>query len=236
MKPTAMFWAAPVAITLILSGCSKNGGTNLAPPERSEVPPARVGAGGAGANLTNDDAFVRDVALKNIAEIQLSQMALDKTSNPDIKSFAQHVVDDQRDAGEKLKSAVSAEAFDWPVELDNRHRETIDELAQEQGAAFDRDYLKAMVESHQDLAAKLESRLDVQSLEDWKTAAAARTRSSRAMPDPHAVLSDVAVRPDTSSNAITRKINEWAAHTYPVVQQHLDAARRLESPTTGRGL
>ena len=30
-----------------------------------------------------------------------------------------------------------------------------------------------MVEGHQDLAAKLESRLDVQSLADWKTAAAA---------------------------------------------------------------
>jgi hypothetical protein len=34
-----------------------------------------------------------------------------------------------------------------------------------------------MVEGHQDLTAKLESRLGVQSLADWKTAAAGRTHN-----------------------------------------------------------
>ena len=38
-----------------------------------------------------------------------------------------------------------------------------DELGKKQGAEFERGYMKAMVEAHQDLAAKLESRLDVQS-------------------------------------------------------------------------
>lgn len=236
MRPTGATWMTACSLALVLSGCSENRGTNLAPPERSEIPPARVGAGGAGANLTNDDAFVRDVALKNLAEIRLSQMAVEKTSNPDIKSFAQRAIDDHRAAADKLKSAVSNETFDWPAELDNKHKDTVDELAQERGAEFDRDYLKAMVESHQDLTAKLESRLDVQSLADWKTAAAARTRSSKAMPDPGKVLSDVAVRPVASDNAITRNINQWAADTYPVAQHHLDTARSLESPTTGRGL
>jgi len=239
MKRTGLLGVTLAAITLALSACSNsngNNGNNLAPPEQSEKKPAMVGAGGAGANLTSDDAFVRDVALKNMAEIQISRMAIDKTTNPDIKSFAQRVIDDHSAAGDKLKSAVSGKTFDWPAELDNKHKDTVDELAQERGAEFDRDYLKAMVESHQDLAAKLESRLDVQSLADWKTAAAARTRSSKAMPDPGKVLSDVAVRPGASDNAITMKINQWAADTYPVAQHHLDAARTLESPTTARGL
>ena len=68
------------------------------------------------------------------------------------------------------------------MQLDDNHRKMVDGLATEQGASFDRDYVKAMVEGHQDLAAKLESRLDVQSLADWKTAAAGRT-DTKAMPD-----------------------------------------------------
>jgi putative membrane protein len=64
----------------------------------------------------------------------------------------------------------------WPDQLDEKHKKTADELAAKQGAEFDREYAKAMVEGHQDFAAKLESRLDVQSVADWKTAAAGRAQ------------------------------------------------------------
>ncbi len=90
-----------------------------------------------------------------------------------------------------------------------------------------------MVDIHEDLAAKLESRLDVQSLADWKTAAAAGTRS-RMMPDPKGEMGDVRVRPNHSDNEITTKINQWAAETYPVAQKQLDTARTLENPTKKR--
>src|SRR5689334_15345 len=120
MKRTGLLGVTLAAITLALSACSNtsgNNGNNLAPPEQSEKKPAMVGAGGAGANLTSDDAFVRDVALKNMAEIQISRMAIEKTTNPDIKSFAQRLIDDHSAAGDKLKSAVSGKTFDWPAEL-----------------------------------------------------------------------------------------------------------------------
>jgi hypothetical protein len=34
--------------------------------------------------------------------------------------------------------------------------------------------------------------------------------------------------PEKSDNEITRKINQWAADTYPVAQKHLEAAKSLE--------
>ena len=74
--------------------------------------------------------------------------------------------------------------------------------------------VKAMVEGHQDLTAKLESRLDVQSLADWKTAAAGRS-DSKALPEPKTAMPDVQVRPNKSDNDVTMKINQWAADTYP---------------------
>jgi predicted outer membrane protein len=232
MRRTGLLWVAVAAITTIISGCSKTDSTR---PPSSEQPAGRsgaVGTGGAGAHLSDDD-FLRDAALKNMAEVELGRMALDKATNPDIKSFAQRMIDDHGAAGNNLKSVLSGQAIEWPVQLDDKHRKTADELAKKQGADFDRDYVKAMVEGHQDLAAKLESRLDVQSLADWKTAAAGRT-DSKALPEPNIAMRDVQVRPNKSDNEVTMKINQWAADTYAVVQKHLDTARTLETATNKR--
>ena len=118
--------------------------------------------------------------------------------------------------------------MEWPAQLDEKHKDAAEDLAKKQGADFDRDYVKAMIEGHQDLAAKLESRLDMESVADWKTAAAGRTHSN-AMPDPKTAMRDVKVRPARSDNGTTTKINEWAAEIYPVAQKHLDTARTLEN-------
>lgn len=227
MRRTGMLWTGMAVITIVISGCSKDD-TNLTTPEQRGALPGAVGTGGAGANVASDEDFVPDVALKSMANIELSRMALETTTNPDIKSFAQRLIDDHGAAITKLKSALSGTPIEWPVQLDEKHRRTADELAQEQGPDFDREYLKAMVEGHQDLAAKLESRVDVQSLAEWKTAAAARTQS-QAMPEPTSAMRDVAVRPAESGSESTAKINRWAADTYPVVQKHLDTARTLEN-------
>jgi putative membrane protein len=232
MRRTGLSWVAFTAIAIIIGGCSK---TENAKPASSEQPAARsggVGTGGAGANLSDAD-FVRDVALKNMAEVELSRMALDKATSPDIRSFAQRMIDDHGAAGHNLKSVVSGQPIEWPAQLDDKQRKTADDLAKEQGANFDRDYVKAMVEGHQDLAAKLESRLDLQSLADWKTAAAGRT-DSKALPEPSSAMRDVQVRPNKSDTELTMKINQWAADTYPVAQKHLDTARTLETATSKR--
>ena len=232
MRRTGLLWIAVAAIAINITSCSKTEDTK---PPSSEQPAGRsgaVGTGGAGANLSDDD-FVRDVALKNMAEVELSRLALDKATNLEIKSFAQTMIGDDGAAGQNLKSLLSGQPVEWPVQLDEKHRKIADELANKQGANFERDYVKAMVEGHQDLAAKLESRLDVQSLADWKTAAAGRT-DTKAMPQPKIAMRDVQVRPNKSDNEVTMKINEWAAKTYPIAQKHLDTARTLDTTTNKR--
>ena len=233
MGRPGLLWVAVAAITLVLGGCSKTDGTK---PPSSEQPggrPGAVGTGGAGANVKTDGDFVRDVAIKNMAEIELSRMALDRATRPDIKSFAQRMIDDHSAAGNKLKSVVSGQPIEWPAQLDDKQRKTADELAKKQGTDFDRDYLKAMVEGHQDLTAKLESRLDVQSLTDWKTAAAGRTQS-KALPEPN---SRHARRGSPSRQERQRDHDEdqpvGGGHV-PVAQKHLDTARTLENPTKKR--
>jgi putative membrane protein len=232
MRRAEVFWVAIVAVT-IFAGCSKTDGTKTGASDQPGARPGAVGTGGAGANVKSDDDFVHDVAIMNMAEIELSRLAVDKATTPAIKAFAQQMIDEHAVAGNKLKSVVSGQPIEWPAELDDKHRKTTDELAKNQGADFDREYVKAMIDGHQNFTAKLEARLDVQSLSDWKTAAAGRTQT-KALPDPHTQMPDVQVRPDKSGNEITMRINQWAADTYPVAQKHLDTARALDNATKKR--
>jgi putative membrane protein len=223
-----------VAIVAVISvGCSNAQRTST---QTSEIQPrgAAVGTGGAAANdVKGDEEFVRDAAIMNMAEIELSRMALAKATSSDVKSFAQRMIEDHGAAADKLKNIVSAYQIELPPQLDDKHRKSVDELATKQGADFDRDYVEAMVHGHQDLAARLESRLDLEALADWKAAAAGRTQS-KALPEPKVEMRDVEVRPAKSDSAITMKINQWAADTYPVAQKHLDTARTLENATKKR--
>jgi predicted outer membrane protein len=221
--------AGVVVVLTVIGGCSKTE-TKKAVSEQPAGHEQPVGTIGTAANVKSDGDFVQDMAMMNLAEIELSRLALGKTARPDIKSFAQRIIDDHGTAVNKLKSVVSAHPIEWPAQLDEKHRKTADELAKESDADFDRAYVKAMVDGHQDLAAKLESRLDLQSLADWNAAAAGRTQS-HALPEPKVALRDVEVRPAKSDSEITMKINQWAAETYPDAQKHLDMARTLKIAT-----
>jgi len=237
MKRTGLLGVA-VAAVMIAVACSDTEGKKTEGARRpsSEQPaprPSAVGTGGAASDdVKSDDEFVHDIALMNMAEIELSRMALDKAASGDVKSFAQRMIDEHDLAGNTLKNVVSGR-IEWPSQLDEKHRDGIDDVTKKQGQDFDREYVKAMVESHQDLAARLESRLDVQSVQEWKTAAAGRAET-KAMPDPRAEMADVKVRPIKAPNTITMKINQWAADTYPVAQKHLDTARALENAAKKR--
>jgi putative membrane protein len=231
MRPTGLWWVTVAAVVIV--GCSKPEGTKTPVSDQPAARPPAVGTGGAGADVKTDRDFVHDVAIMNMAEIELSRMAFDKATTPDIKAFAQKMIDDHGAAGNALKGVVSGHPLDWPAQLDEKHRKAADALAKTQGTEFDRDYLKAMIDGHENLAAILESRLDVQSLAEWKTAAAGRTQS-KALPEPKVEMRDVQVRPNKSGSDITMKINQWAADTYPVAQKHLDTARTLENAARKR--
>ena len=228
MRRTGLLWVAALCM-LSVGSCSKRERTKPS----SEQPgggTAAVGTGGTAANVKSDGDYVRDIATTQMAEVELSRIALTKATSPAIKLFAQTVIDEAGAAGNTLKGVVSGHPIEWPAQLGDKHRDTLNELAKKQGADFDHDYLKAIVEGHQDLGAKLESRLDLQSVADWKTAAAGRTQS-KALPDPNVALRDVQVSPNKSANELTMKINQWAADFYPVAQKQLDTARTLEKAT-----
>src|SRR4051812_42143946 len=191
-----------------------------------------VGTSGENGVSRADADFVHDIAVANMAEIDLGQLASSRAASPDVKKFAQMMIDDHTKAGDSLKNVVSQHAMTLPSAVDDKHRDLHDKLSKYQGAEFDREYMKAMVDGHEDVLDKLGSRIDQPRLTEWKI-----ERNDRMAGHKIEVRGEEKViLPEKSKNPVTFSLNQWAATTYPKVFEHLEAAKTLhESVDNNRG-
>ena len=146
------------------------------------------------------------------------------SASPDVKKFAQMMVDDHTAAGAKLSGVATHNGIDAPAGPDDAHRDLREKLSARQGLDFDKDYMDAMVGDHEKLVDKLESRIDKETLSRWKGQVAQTPDGDKAKVDVKAQM----VVPEKSDDPITQRINAWAADTYPVAYAHLQAAKDLQ--------
>jgi putative membrane protein len=159
-----------------------------------------------------------------MAEINAARMALDRSSDANVKKFAQMMIDDHTKAGNDLRAVATSHQIDLPAQVDDDHREKAEELGKKNGMDFDRDYADAMVDGHQAFVDKLESRVDKDTLAEWKSKNV-DPASGKKMEGKAEAISIV---PEKSDNPVTLSLNEWAAATYPVAFAHLQAAKDLQ--------
>jgi putative membrane protein len=102
-------------------------------------------------------SFVSKAATAGIEEVQLADLALSKSSNADVKAFAQKMKDDHSKANVKLSSIASADSIDVPTSLTAEQQSDVDGLKAKSGADFDKAYADFMVTDHQKAVALFES-------------------------------------------------------------------------------
>jgi putative membrane protein len=211
-------------VAAVTIGCNANDhkDVNAANPAGSAV--GTAGTEGRNAVSGGDKDFVKDVSAANMAEVELGRMAADHGVSPEVKKFGQMMVDEHTTAGDKLAAVASQHSIAMAPELDDTHRDLRDKLAKLHGADFDREYIDAMVDGHNDVLDKLGSRVDKKSLEEYKTKIADKVTGEKVKEEVDAT----AIVPEKSDNAVTSSINEWAAASYPVVQAHLEAAKTIQ--------
>src|SRR5438045_5138184 len=69
-----------------------------------------------------DKDFVEDVAKANTAEIELGRMASERGANGQVKKFAQMMVDDHTQAGDKLKAIATDKDLERQEQIARRVR------------------------------------------------------------------------------------------------------------------
>jgi putative membrane protein len=110
-----------------------------------------------GAVTSSDSSFLRKAAQGGIAEVELGNLAKDKASNPDVKQFAQRMIDDHSKANVELKRIATQKGVAVPAEADSKSKRELDKLSRLSGAEFDRAYMKLMVSDHQKDVAEFQS-------------------------------------------------------------------------------
>lgn len=97
-----------------------------------------------------DATFALKAAQGGLAEVKLGQLAVEKASNPDVKSFAQKMIDDHSKANDQLKAAAGKDRMTLPNTMNAKDQSLYNKLSGLSGTDFDKAYMKAMVKDHED--------------------------------------------------------------------------------------
>ncbi|WP_316797202.1 DUF4142 domain-containing protein [Pedobacter agri] len=102
-----------------------------------------------GIAVDNDDAkFATEAAVGGMAEVELGKLALQKSSNAQVKEFATMMVNDHGMANTELMEIAAAKNITLPSTVDEDHKSKMDDLSKKSGADFDKAYVDAMVDGH----------------------------------------------------------------------------------------
>jgi putative membrane protein len=96
----------------------------------------------------SDQDFAAKAASSNKFEIRSSKMALKASSNPDVKAFAQEMIDDHTKASKGLKAAAKAASIKLPAGSDAKNDALLAALEGKKGADFDRVYIDEQTKGH----------------------------------------------------------------------------------------
>ncbi len=96
-----------------------------------------------------DREFIEKAAAGGLAEVEMGRLATTKGKSPGVKDFGARMVRDHGRANAELRSLAGRKGVSLPSGPDPSHRKTMDRMNRVAAEKFDREYLDAMVEDHQ---------------------------------------------------------------------------------------
>ena len=101
--------------------------------------------------------FVKKAALDGMTEVEAGKVALTKSQDPAIRSFAERMVADHGKANKELTSIAERKGLNPPKQLDADHKQMLDTLKGKSGKDFDQAYAEHMNMDHSKAVALFES-------------------------------------------------------------------------------
>jgi putative membrane protein len=95
-----------------------------------------------------DREFITKSTQGSLAEVELGKIALQKSQNPEVRQFAQKMIEDHSKMIEDMKPAASRIGSKMPTSVNAQQRQDADRLRSLSGDTFDKEYITAMVADH----------------------------------------------------------------------------------------
>jgi len=108
------------------------------------------------AGSTPDAKFYKEAAEGGMAEVQLGQLAQEKSSDAKVKEFGSLMVTDHSAANDKLKALAASKNVDLPSSPSVGEMAEKAKLEVLSGTTFDKSYIKGMVKDHKEDIAMFE--------------------------------------------------------------------------------
>lgn len=107
-----------------------------------------------------DAGFLKDAAEAGLAEVEAGKTAAGKATNPDVKAFAQKLVDDHTKAHAELATLAASKNVKLPTDPSMVDKAKLKVLAMREAASFDKHFIKTMgVEAHEDAIKRFEKEI-----------------------------------------------------------------------------
>ena len=99
-------------------------------------------------SVASDSAFMEHALADGMAEVQMGQLALEKSSDAQVKQLAQRIVTDHKKADRELRKLAVRKQVRLPATPTAEAQQKVASMRQMDGAAFDRAWAAAMVKDH----------------------------------------------------------------------------------------
>jgi len=153
-RRVAVFSAVFVLFPMVLfsqvdSGVVQASNGQSLPPGQQSVSMQDSGPNsGDVGQLVKDKMFLRGATEAGIAHVKFSQLALEKSSSDDVKSFAQTMVDDHTKLNQDLARVADSMGITLPKRMNKEDEAQYAKLQSLSGNDFDTAYLTLMVKEH----------------------------------------------------------------------------------------
>lgn len=114
-------------------------------------------------NLGKDEKagwFAAKVTSMGLLEVELGRLASSKATQPRVQEFARMLQDHHTQMNAQLKQIADLKNLVVPTRLGDDDQDTFNEVMNKSGADFDKVYLSAMVESHEDAIEEFEELIE----------------------------------------------------------------------------
>ncbi len=144
-----------------MAGCTENANTNRTNANMNSNMANNVNKSNANtmnSNMGNSDAkvisdderFMIEAAQAGIMEVKFGELASTKAQNAEVKAFGKKMVEDHTKANNELKELAKKKNIQLPADMSSDQKDMYEKLSKLSGAEFDKEYVSAVVDVHDD--------------------------------------------------------------------------------------
>lgn len=102
-----------------------------------------------GGGTEKDEDFIKEATSGGLMEVELGRYAQQNAQNPRVRNFGAMMVRDHSKANDELKAILTQKNLTAPAQMEDNHRNKMNDIQKKTGADFDKEYMGEMVDDHE---------------------------------------------------------------------------------------